>query len=381
MTYPLALIFIYPFTLFKKRNKGSLFFFFDRYVIGGAQRVHLDIMQCIEDKYKQVYFTRSSFNDVLKNGFYSQPNSKCSDIHLWCDNLIFRIFTVHYFAFYINRHQKAHVFSSNSTFFYDMLPFMRKSVIKTELLHNFTYGKKGMEFFGLANYKYLNHRICVDYSTAINIKEQYKEHTIPKEFNERVMVIEPGVSIPELYNKHIALPLRVIYAGRGSAQKRVYLIEKIMEKCLAEKLPVEFHFAGSVVYELAEKTKQSAVIHGEIKDKAEMDKLYLGSHILIMTSAYEGFPMVIKEAMAYGCIPLVTALEGNKTHLVHLKNSLLIDNFQNEDYVVQEGTEYIKMLCRDLQLTDLLSQKAYKYAKENFSINIFFKKYSDFFNG
>lgn len=95
---------------------------------------------------KQVYFTRKSDNDSLKQEFYTLRNSNSEDIHIWCDYLLFRLFTVHYFAFYINRHDHVHVFSSNSTFFYDMLPFLKNHVVKTELLHNFTFGKKGMEF-------------------------------------------------------------------------------------------------------------------------------------------------------------------------------------------------------------------------------------------
>src|SRR5690606_39132171 len=148
VTYPFALIFLCPAALMKRKNTGRHFFFFDRYVIGGAQRIHLDILQSIEHLPKQVYFTRYSPNDKLKSSFYSIPNSACLDIHTWCDYLIFRPFTVHYYAFYINRHKDPFIFSGNSTFFYDMLPYLKGT--KVELLHNFTHGKSGMEFFGLA---------------------------------------------------------------------------------------------------------------------------------------------------------------------------------------------------------------------------------------
>ncbi|MET0244398.1 MAG: hypothetical protein ABW174_13055, partial [Flavitalea sp.] len=159
ITYPVAVILLYPFAMMRKKNKSHLFFLFDRYAIGGAQKIHLDILKSVEDVPKQVYFTRHSPNDRLKDAFYSIPNTISADIHFWCDNLLFRLFSVHYFAFYINRHERAHVLSSNSTFFYDMLPFLHSEVHKTEPLHNFSYGKKGMEFFGLANHKLLDTRI------------------------------------------------------------------------------------------------------------------------------------------------------------------------------------------------------------------------------
>src|ERR1700730_9277936 len=97
ITYPFAGLFIYPFALLKKKNKSQLFFFFDRYEIGGAQRVHLDILESVKDIQKQVYFTRKSLNDKLKQAFYSIPNSQNADIHFWSNNLILRLFSVHFF--------------------------------------------------------------------------------------------------------------------------------------------------------------------------------------------------------------------------------------------------------------------------------------------
>ena len=162
IVYPLALLFVYPFVLFKRKKRSSLFFFYDRYAIGGAQRVYLDILESVKDIPKTVYFTRYSPDDKLKQRFYSFPSTECHDIHFWCDNLLFRLFTVHYFSFYLNRHKQSRVLGSNSTFFYDMLPFLSKDINKIELLHNFSYGKKGMEFFGLANHYWINRRMVID---------------------------------------------------------------------------------------------------------------------------------------------------------------------------------------------------------------------------
>ena len=195
-TYPFALIFVYPFALMKKKNHSPFFFFFDRYSIGGAQKIHLDVLTSIADIHKQLYFTRLSVDKSLKDAFYATPKADIQDIHRWCDYLFFRLFSVHFYAFYVNRHKEAHVFSSNSTFFYDMLPFFNKHVIKTELLHNFTHGKNGMEFFGLANVQYLNNRIVYDNFTLANIMKQYEEHGVDPKYQERIKFIEPGVTIP-----------------------------------------------------------------------------------------------------------------------------------------------------------------------------------------
>jgi glycosyltransferase involved in cell wall biosynthesis len=375
VTYPLALIFLYPLALLKKKNKSGLFFFFDRYSIGGAQKIHLDILASVQDIQKQVYFTRLSVNKTLKPNFYSLPNSVCRDIHFWCDYLIFRPFTVHYYAFYLNRHANPVVFSSNSTFFYDLLPFLNKQVITYELLHNFTFGKKGMEFFGLANYRRITSRFVYDTYTLSNIEKQYREYHIEKTYLDRLVFIEPGVELSGSYHKNFGLPIKILYAGRGGAQKRINLLNTIAEHIIDEKLPVQFHFAGTAIAELSDKVKTNSVLHGEIGDPKEMNQLYANSHILLMTSAYEGFPMFIKEGMANGCVPVVTALEGNKMHLKDGENALLINAVTNEKEVVEKGIQRLTQIAGNLALLEQLSHNAYTYACAHFSKERFFKEY------
>lgn len=375
LTFPLAAIFIYPFVLMKRKNKSHLFFFFDRYAIGGAQRIHLDILNAVEDTYKQVYFTRKSVNTSLKEAFYSIPNTSSLDIHFWCDHLLFRLFTVHFYAFYLNRHQKAHILSANSTFFYDLLPFLKSSHIKIELLHNFTHGKKGMEFFGLANHRTLTYRIVYDSFTLKNIKEQYAQYKVPSSYLNNILFIEPGVEVPPSLFKEYASPLILLYAGRGGPQKRIHLINKIAEHCIKENWALVFHFAGTMTDELSQLVKENAVLHGSISDKEEMNKLYKQSHVILMTSIYEGFPMLIKEGMAYGCIPVVTALEGNKMHLINGENALLIDAIENEEEVVQNGIDKIEMLLKNQSMVEFLSRKAYNYAQSKFTKGAFIADY------
>lgn len=373
-TYPLALLFLYPFALIKRKNHSKLFFFFDRYSIGGAQKIFLDVLKSVEDIKKPVYFTRLSVDGQLKDQFYSLPNTECKDIHLWCDYLLFRIFTIHYYAFYINRHTGAHVFSSNSTFFFDMLPFLRKSIKTTELLHNFSYGKKGFEFFGLANCKYLSNRIVYDNLTLENIRKQYKEYSIPESIFNRVHFIEPGVFIPPPTTKSNTPPLKVLYAGRGGRQKRVWLINKIVEHFISLEASVAFEFAGTMEDELSDKVKQHSHLHGRIDSQEKMYEIYKEAHIILLASAFEGFPMVIKEGMACGCVPLVTALEGNKTHLTNRQNGLLIEAITDEDKVIEQGIKLIQELIQHPELVSKLSENSYHYACKHFQKEHFIKE-------
>jgi len=376
ISYPFALVLVYPFSLIRKKNPTGLFFFFDRYCLGGAQRVHLDILEATGTTYKQVYFTRLSPDMLLKGAFWKVPNALNSDIHFWTDNLLFRLFSVHYFAFYINRHPGARVLGANSTFFYDLLPWLDgEKVERLELLHNFTFGKNGMEFFGLANHRFLEQRLLIDPVTRNRIVEQYKAYDVDPAFNSRLRVIEFGVTIPAPVKRSARIPLKVLYAGRGGPQKRIYLINRIAERAMEEGLKLEFHFAGTMMEELTDSVRMNAVLHGQIESQEEMYRLYRETDILLMTSAYEGFPVSIKEAMANGCVPLVTALEGNKIHLEDGENAVLIDAIDDEEAVVEEGLEALRNLCASPEILSKLSENAVHYARKHFSKDQFMNAY------
>jgi glycosyltransferase involved in cell wall biosynthesis len=258
-----------------------------------------------------------------------------------------------------------------------MLPFISKKFKRTELLHNFSFGKNGMEFFGLINYRLLTNRIVYDYYTKENIEKQYAGRHIDLSYLQRILFIEPGVDIPPEKKKSFDGPLKIICAGRGGPQKRIWLVNRIAEYFIDQNLPVSFHFAGTLIDELSEKVRAAMVIHGEISDPKRMAALLDDSDVALLTSLYEGFPMFIKESMSHGCIPLVTALPGYLTHLKDQTNCVLIHGIMDETAVVEQGIEKILELERDKNLCIRLSGEAYRYAKNYFNRAEFNKSYRD----
>ena len=377
ITYLPSLFLLYPFAVLRKKQKGNLFFFFDRYSLGGAQRVHLDILKSIENREKSVYFTRRSQDDTFKLEF---ENIKCTSFHFiekYCEYFLIRIFSVHYLAFYINRHPLAKILSSNSTFFYDMLPFIRKEVVRIELLHNFSFGKNGMEFFGLLNCASLTWRLTIDEATKANIIKQYREYLVPAHFDQRVRTIEFGVDIPERIPEKSEPPLKVFYAGRGGPQKRIPLMNAIALHFIRLNKPVRFYFAGTIDNELTEEVKQNSICYGPVSDKIVLNKIFSEGHVLLMTSAYEGFPVLVKEAMANGCVPVVTALPGIMTHLIHGGNALLIPSVDDEKKVVEEGIQMISLLLEEKQVLEKISNTCFNYAKDHFNKKSFYLAYAE----
>jgi glycosyltransferase involved in cell wall biosynthesis len=227
----------------------------------------------------------------------------------------------------------------------------------------------------LINYRRLTSRIVYDLYTKENIEKQYTQFQIEPVYLERVLFIEPGVDIPPEKKKFFDQPLKIICAGRGGPQKRIWLVNRIAEYFLEKQLQVVFVFAGTLIQELSENVKAKSEILGEISDPIKMSAVLSGSDIALLTSLYEGFPMFIKESMANGCIPVVTALPGYGSHLADGINCLLIHEINDEEIIVRQGIEKITELANNKNLSARISQAAYKYAKDHFSRTSFNDSY------
>src|ERR1700712_3792987 len=93
ITYLPSLIVLYPLALLRKKSVSGLFFFFDRFSMGGAQRVHLDILKSVESTEKVVFFTRKSPDDLFKEEFQKIGSTNLCFIERYCDYILIRLFS------------------------------------------------------------------------------------------------------------------------------------------------------------------------------------------------------------------------------------------------------------------------------------------------
>ena len=175
--------------------------------------------------------------------------------------------------------------------------------------------------------------------------------------------------------------MKVLCAGRGGPQKRIWLINRIALHFIHRTAEIQFHFAGTLIAELDDAVARAALIHGEISDPAQMQMLYQECHVALLTSGFEGFPMFIKEAMANGAVPVVTALPGNLLHLTDNVNALLITHPAEEEKVVSEAITILENLIVDQEQLRRLSFTGRQYAKDRFSKAVFAQKYRDILLG
>lgn len=161
------------------------------------------------------------------------------------------------------------------------------------------------------------------------------------------------------YNKN----KEIIFLGRLSWQKRPDVMLDIWEKTVVHIPGWSLRFVGDgPMYPLLQKRiQQKHIPNVHLEGQKEPIEFLKKASILCMTSCYEGFPLVLFEAMNYGVVPIAfnsfSALED------------IIDDREN-GYIIPMGNRdsYIQKLIgliNDERLRKNMSIKCQKKASEN----------------
>src|SRR5215210_4571717 len=159
--------------LFARRNPSGLFFFFPFYQIGGAEKVHADIVACVADLRPWIFFTNKSKDEKFKPLF--EKSARLFDISfLNLGSLAFYAY-VGALAAFINRHGKAVVFGSNNVFFYHLISRLERDVRCIDLLHAFG---GGIEHVSLPLAARLDRRVILSRQSYADLEGQYRAHGV-----------------------------------------------------------------------------------------------------------------------------------------------------------------------------------------------------------
>lgn len=123
---------------------------------------------------------------------------------------------------------------------------------------------------------------------------------------------------------------KIIAVGRLTYQKNFIALIKAWEK-ISEQLPdwcIEIYGKGEDEYNLMQYIKQQKIRNISLKGVSDnMQNIYKSASFLVMTSRYEGLPMVLIEAQSFG-VPIISfdCPYGPKEIIEHKKTGLLVEN-------------------------------------------------------
>jgi glycosyltransferase involved in cell wall biosynthesis len=358
----------------------DLFCIYPTYDLGGAEKVNAHVVSSIRDKKIIIFFVKKS-NSTTTLHLFEHPNVTIVDISSQTDkaqsftNFIARGMV----AYYMNRQQKKPVlFNGQSNFGYKLLPHLDNGIRTVELIH--TSERKFARIID-PYVEDIDCRIMVAKSIVADHSRYYDAIGIPAKYKANIRIVFYKIEFYTDRNidRDYAGRLKVFYAGRGGYQKRIHLIVEIIRQCQQLGLPLDFSFAGNYREELPEDILATCTYDGLIQSGRAMSDYQQGKDILLMTSAFEGFPLVIMESMANGVIPVVTAVDGIPEHIATGRNGFLIDRAADETHVVAKGVGILQQICKERSSLKTISDNCFSYARENFSEERFVKGYRDAF--
>ena len=344
------------------------FLFFPSADLGGAPKVNADITSLLRTKNPLIVFSKKPKN----NGFltlFQLKETYILDLHKAIDhkawhwlNFIWRGIL----SAWINKAESPLVIGGECMYFYKIVPWLKSHVRVVEVSHLDTWLNYNQAFV-----PDIDVRICSTPKLKRTIETQYQQNGVPSSFAQRINFIDNWVDIPPPSAMPSTTTLHILFVGRGAPQKRVYLISKIAETLLHKALPVHFTFVGDVETQLSDYVKQKSTCYWNISDPAKLNDVYLASHILLLTSAYEGLPIVVMDMMVRGRVVLSTAVDGIPDYIHHQENGLLIHEVLNETVLCEEAVACIESVLANPEQLQVLGENARKQALQQFSKEAF----------
>jgi glycosyltransferase involved in cell wall biosynthesis len=373
----------FKFLIFDKKKIGQadVVFFFPFYQTGGAEKVHLQIVKTLFPKKVCVIFTLNSATKNFHEQFNTNANcielnpilsKKNSLINSWLKESIFKT---------INTSKNCKVvFGCNANYFYQILPFITSKIARIDLFHNF-FENDSRERDVVNSVSLITQRIVINEAAKQDIIKFYNKNKVDFCYYNKIIIIQNGIEIDnKVYYKKDNVVFKIGFVGRWCFEKRPLLFLEIAKKVKSKYPMVSFIMAGTGMTSNLDIISDAGVeFLGEITDTTVLNRLYKELHLVLLPSIYEGFPLVIMEAMSHGVISISTKLDGICEHITNGYNGVLINELE-DCKIVEEFCKSIFQLIENRKFLDDLSYNSFLYAQEHFTIERFNRSYQKVLN-
>lgn len=174
----------------------------------------------------------------------------------------------------------------------------------------------------------------------------------------------------------------IIYMGRiDYNQKRVYRVIETWKEI--ENLYPEWRLSiigdGPERNNLEQKVKELNLKHISFEGFQQPKAYYERASILILTSEYEGFPLVLAECMSFGVIPVVYGSYSAVYDIIkHEKNGIIIQPKNNKFSKVDAAKQLSNIMDNNIK-REKMAQMAIKTSKENYSLEKIYQSWETIF--
>lgn len=367
---------------FNQNNKKiNLLFFIPWMVVGGAEKVALDIISKLDKSVFSIHIITTNiaehvwaykFNDYTDNTWHLPEMMDAK-------------FYGRFIKYLISKLKINVVFISNSSIGYEYLPVIKKKYpfIKVfDLLHG-QGGKSengGFPLFSSKFDKYINKKIVINNYLKKHIIENYniEPHKISVIYNGiDIDYFNPDKVENDFFRNKYGLNhnnIIISFVGRLSEEKHPENVIELAQLFKAEGYDRFYFFiAGSgnkydEIFQLIEKKNLNQHVFqlGELDD---IRKLLKDTDILYLCSEMEGLPIVVLEAMSMG-VPVVASNVGGLPEMIdNGENGILVDYDKN--FILNSKNAILELLDKK----KVIAQNNIKKADAIFSLEHMIKTY------
>jgi glycosyltransferase involved in cell wall biosynthesis len=333
--------------------------------IGGAERVHLNIIKALQ--YKPIVLFDSSNSNTISEDFSN--NAYCFLINSYRrKKAALVLLQMIAFVFPIT------LFGCNSGLFYRFVSKVKHKVNAIDLTHAFSYPQHGMEITSLPYVDLLAKRVVINTKTFEDYKQLYSKNNINPELHERIKIIPNGIEIKDFDQSKINSRwenFTLGFVGRNSTEKRPEIFFELVKKSNLKAKAIGDSFSQYRV-------EFPKVLYFENCNDVELIREQFSEiSLLVVPSSREGFPLVIMEAMELGIPVIATDVGSISEHVISYENGFL--GPVEKKAFLEYAFAIIGELTSREELYFELSKNARNHAEKNFSIEIFNSKYCELF--
>jgi glycosyltransferase involved in cell wall biosynthesis len=192
--------------------------------------------------------------------------------------------------------------------------------------------------------------------------------------HEKERLIARNIATSKVFSSSLSL----VFVGDLTQKKGILeLMECIEQKNIPSIFSELFIVGDGALYDELKK-RASKIDYPKIKmtgrlNRSELDAIYSQCHILILPSYAEGFPKVIAEGAAFGCVPIVTDISSISQYIIDGESGFLMEN--STPHAIKEALEKISTNNNLKQISDnitvICEKFTYEYFKQRIEHEIF----------
>jgi len=356
---------------------------------GGGEKYILDVLNGIAELEPERNFLILTGERIVQHSWLDKlpPNSLFIDLYRACEGMGSEVIELMTLRVIQSVAPQARIFLKSSTYAVSFFKKYAKVLIQHHIVYfrfldpvTFERGHlwtSGFDFDFLSEYGSHFELILTDNETIAARDRNLLDTLAPK---IRCLYAHTDILPDEELNLARKPTGRLLWASRLDLQKRPHLIIAIARRLASRNVKVKIDVYGDAIldkFNVVELKKSDVISYkGPFSSFEELQPAKYDG--FLYTSAFDGLPNVLLEALASGLTP-IAANVGGIAELITAENGFLIDDF-DEDKLIDGYVDAICQLYADKEAVNKLRISGLKLVRERHSKRVFLEKLRDIFD-